>query len=95
MNNGFASFALAMKTRDVVKRFVREVLQEEGWYFTYGTVQTVDSVANTVDVIQTGEATAKTVKMGSLKPAPGQVVRMFGPPGARFIDDVLGPHVHP
>lgn len=88
----FADFATAATFRDLVQTVVRSELERQRPSYVYGTVTAIDTTRRRCSVQFPGEAESAEVAMGAVYPAgPGQVVRVAGRRGDRYIDDVLGP----
>lgn len=83
--------AMAARMRDVIERLAVQSLQRHRPRIQYATVVAFDRTARTCDVQLAGDSGIYTVGMGAVQPSTtGQVVRIDGPPGDRYIADVLG-----
>lgn len=81
----------AQAVRDLVTQVVRSMLTTERPPVRYATVVSIDRANRKATVTYIGESTSVTVSMGSIQPlATGQVVRIGGMMGDRYIEDVLG-----
>lgn len=81
----------AQAVRDLVTQVVRTMLTTERPPVRYATVVSIDRTNRKVTVTYIGESTTATVSMGSIQPlATGQVVRIGGMMGDRYVEDVLG-----
>ena len=87
---GLARQANALRMRDLIRRISRQVVDTQRPRYQYGQIVTLTPVAKRATVLFPGETTAITVKMGALQPTqPGQIVRVAGLTGDRYIDDVM------
>ena len=85
------NWAFATEFRDVVVKVCESVIERLRPNPRYGTVVTIDRVARTCTVRFPLETDAVTIPMGSIQPASiGQIVRVVGVLGDRYIDDVMG-----
>lgn len=81
----------AQAMRDLIQQVTRTMLATERPQVRYATVVTLDRTNRKATVTYIGETSTATVAMGSVQPAnTGQVVRIGGPMGDRYIEDVLG-----
>jgi hypothetical protein len=85
MNN----LELAYRLRDVVRSVVREVLREEVPRVRFATVVSVDPQSRTATCQYPDETVTFPVRCGAVRPAVGATVRISGPNGARYVEDVL------
>jgi hypothetical protein len=86
-----AGYASAMEMRDLVSQLVREELSRQAPAPTYATVYSIDAPTRSCLITFPGEVTPVKATYGSVQPnAVGQLVRVEGPPGQRYIADVLG-----
>lgn len=88
MNNPtFGDFELALKTKEVISLLVRKEVEGLRPIPRYAIVSSLDPL----EVVYGDDTTPVPVKSGSILPqAVGQVVRVEGPPGDRYISDVTG-----
>lgn len=87
MTQRFGDYELALKTKEVIARMVRGEIDALRPPPKYGEVATLDPLT----VVLNGDVAAIPVSFGSIFPsAVGQVVRVEGPPGDRYITDVVG-----
>lgn len=88
---GLDDLDAAIEMRDIIRAIVRTELDAHRPPPVYATVQSIDLAAKTCMVVMTGDTVAVKVQCGSIFPsAPGQVVRLEGQQGDRYIADVLG-----
>lgn len=93
-SKGFGGYEEAMEMRDIINEMVRISLDSNRPAPTYARVYTIDGGARTCMVVINGDTVAVKATCGSIIPsAVDQIVRLEGPPGARYIADVLGPDV--
>lgn len=91
-SKGFGGYEEAMEMRDIINEIVRFSLDQNRPVPTYARVYTIDAVSRTCMVVINGDTVAVKATCGSIIPsAVDQIVRLEGPPGARYIADVLGP----
>jgi hypothetical protein len=84
----------AYRARDAIRKLARDEVLSEYPRPRYAVVQSVDSVNRTCVVRYVDEETDFTVRAGSMLPLAGNaVVRLDGPNGARYIDDVISGEV--
>lgn len=87
----FKDFSTATAVRDLVQGLVRKELEAQRPSYAYGMVEAIDSARRKATVRFPGENTTVEVNLGSVHPqAPGQIVRVDGRRGDRFVADVLG-----
>lgn len=88
---GFGDFAAALEMRDVLQTMVQAEIEKQRPRIQYATVTSIDRVLRKCGILFPGEALSVTVNMGAVQPsAIGQVVRIDGLAGDRFISDVMG-----
>lgn len=88
---GFSDPVFAARTRDVIERMMIAAVDKVRPPYRYGEVTQIDRDQRTCKVLYPEADEAVTVKMGSVQPsAIGQVVRVDGRPGDRWIVDVIG-----
>ena len=89
--SGMGELAFAMQMRDIIRELISieiDALRPEP---TYAKVSSIDLATKTCMVIITGDTVAIKANYGSIAPsAVDQLVRIEGPPGDRYIADVLG-----
>lgn len=88
----FSDLTAATRLRDVIRSLVREELERERPRYKYAQVVSINATAGTCVVTYAGEpGNNVTVKMGKIiRPTTaGQIVRVDGLSGDRFIADVL------
>jgi hypothetical protein len=91
MTEGFTSSATALAMRDLIKEIASGVVDRLRPAPRYATVIAIDPVANQCTVNFPGDTTAVPITMGNVKPMKvGQVVRIVGLSGDKYIDGVLG-----
>ena len=87
----FADFATAAAFRDLVQSVVGKELERERPGYSYAVVVSIDHTLRTCTVLFPGETNTVTVKLGAVHPqAAGQVVRIDGRRGDRYVADVMG-----
>jgi len=88
-DESFASPAIARDWRDLIDKRVIQVIDQNRPPYQYATVDSIDTTQ--AWLLFPGATNAVPVKFGSIAPtAIGQVVRVDGRPGDRFIVDVIG-----
>ena len=81
----------AARVREAVTKIATETLEVERPRSRYATVMSIDKVSRTVTVKYPDEAATFVVRCGSVIPlSTGQVVRVSGQIGDRYVDDVIG-----
>jgi Fe-S cluster biogenesis protein NfuA len=94
MGSGFGGYAEAMEMRDVMRSAAERAVDDVRPMATFARVYTIDVEARTCLVVLNGDFQFTPIKVtcGSIIPAyVDQIVRLEGPPGARYVADVLGP----
>lgn len=87
MTQTFGDLNLAAKTKEVISTIVRKEVDSLRPVPRYATVTSLDPVM----VTYSGDPTPVPIKTGSIVPsAIGQIVRIEGAPGDRYISDVVG-----
>lgn len=87
----FEEYQTATKMRDVMERLVRSTMEAQRPRYHYATVTSIDRSARKCAVLFPGEPASVVVNMGSVQPKEaGQIVRVDGLAGDRFIADVMG-----
>lgn len=85
-------YRFALEFQETLKRLVSEELERQRPRYQMATVVSIDRVTRNCVVTYPGDTSSGTVSMGSIQPsAPGQVVRIEGLSGDRYIADVMGP----
>lgn len=88
----FADYAYALKFRNVVQQIVNTEIDKIRPRYQYATVTAIDRFNRKCTIQFPGDASTVKVNMGSTQPGSvGQVVRVSGVMGDRYIDEVLGP----
>lgn len=93
----FGDQTTAAKFRDFLRRLVASELQRLRPRYRYAVVNSVDRVNRKATVTYNGESTPVTVKMGGVQPyntGAGNIVRIAGLPGDRYIDAVVAGKVY-
>lgn len=81
----------AHRLRDIIRKIVRKEIDQARPAPRYATVATVDAANFKVEVQYPNESTFAIVGMGKqVAPAVGDIVRVLGPVGDRYIDGVMG-----
>lgn len=87
----FSDYRIALQMRDVIQAMVREEVEKQRPRYQMGVVTSIDRVTRKCGVQFPGEAGSVSVNMGSIQPNnTGQVVRVEGLAGDRYIADVIG-----
>lgn len=88
---GLNDYRYALEFRDVLKEIVKAEMESQRPRYQYATVTAIDRPARRCSVEFTGEAVSVSVSMGAVQPSDvGQIVRIDGIAGDRFVADVLG-----
>lgn len=95
MGREFRDFATATALRAVVKQWATEVVDAIRPRYRYATVQSVNLTTRKAFVLYEGDTDAVEVSFGTIAVPEGlgQVVRIEGVVGDRYISDVLTPYV--
>lgn len=94
--SSLAEFKAALRMRDLIETLVRKELDRVRPQYSYAVVETIDREQRRATVTFGDEPLPVPVKMGSIQPKEvGQVVRVDGLKGDRFISDVMGDVVFP
>ena len=89
-----ADLSAAYRTRDAIAKIAQDVVYSEYPRPRYAVVQSVDTSNRVAMVRYTDEEVDFPVTAGSMCPVgAGAVVRLAGPTGARYIDDVISGNV--
>jgi hypothetical protein len=92
----FTDYNTALQFRDVIQQMVSAELDRQRPRYQYATVTAIDRTTRRCSVQFPGETQSVSVNMGSIQPArTGQVVRINGLAGDRFIEDVMGDTYQP
>lgn len=88
---GFGEYKTALKTRDIIERIARSVINRERPKYRYAKVMAIDSVNFKCDVQFPGQSTTVRVSMGTIQPSEiNQTVRVAGLGNDFYIEDVIG-----
>lgn len=88
---GMEDYRFALEFKETLARLVKEEVERQRPRYQMATVVSFDRVLRKCTVTFPGDTTNAVVNMGSIQPASvGQVVRVAGLAGDRYIDDVLG-----
>lgn len=88
---GMEDYRFALEFKETLTRLVKEEVERQRPRYRMATVVSFDRVLRKCTVNFPGDTTNEVVNMGSIQPASvGQVVRVAGMSGDRYIDDVLG-----
>lgn len=92
--SGLGEWTNSVKFRDLIRKVCMKVLDKERPKYVYAVVQSVDTASRTAWVLYPGDVEPVTVPYGmiAVPEGAGQVVRIDGLPGDRFIADVLTPY---
>lgn len=86
-----SDYAAAAQMRDLMGRMVEQTVERFRPRYRYATVVSIDRTNRKCEVQYEGEPGTVVVNMGSIQPlTAGQVVRIDGIMGDRFISDVMG-----
>ncbi len=81
----------ALRTQTVIERTVLRLIDQKRPSDRYGTVVSITPTTRTTAVQLAGEATPTNVRFGAIQPTQiGQVVRIGGNAGDRWVVDVIG-----
>jgi hypothetical protein len=87
-----SDYRFALEFRAELQRLVKEEVERQRPRYQMATVVSIDRVLRKCTVQFPSDTTTSTVSMGSIQPSSvGQVVRVEGLSGDRYIADVLGP----
>jgi hypothetical protein len=88
---GMEDYRFALEFKETLARLVKEEIERQRPRYQMATVISFDRVLRKCTVNFPGDTSNAVVNMGSIQPnAIGQVVRVAGVAGDRYIDDVLG-----
>lgn len=89
---GLGDFRLALEFREIMRDLVTAEVERQRPRYQMGTVTAIDRTNRRCSVQFPGEPGSASVNMGSVQPnAIGQVVRVEGLLGDRYVADVMGP----
>jgi len=89
-------YRFALEFKETLARLVKEEVERTRPRYRMATVVSFDRVTRKCVVNFPGDISNEVVNMGSIQPnTAGQVVRVAGLSGDRYIDDVLGPAAPP
>jgi hypothetical protein len=87
----FDDWDFATRFRDAITAICESVIEKMRPSARYAEIVTIDRPNRKCTVKYPGETNAVSIPMGSIQPArPGQIVRIAGVLGDRYIDDVMG-----
>lgn len=88
---GFGDYLAALEMRDIIRGLVKSEVEKQRPRYDYATVVSIDRTNRKCTVQYVGDTTTSVVNMGAVQPsATGQVVRIDGLLGDRFVSDVMG-----
>lgn len=88
---GLGDYVVATQMRDVMSTLIRKEIQRERPRYEYATVKSVDRASRRAYVQFQGEEGEEQIALGHLIPGhEGQVVRVEGLTGDRYVADVMG-----
>lgn len=88
---GMQDYRFALEFKETLARLVKEEVERTRPRYRMATVVSFDRVLRKCTVTFPGDTTNEVVNMGSIQPKEvGQIVRIAGLSGDRYIDDVLG-----
>lgn len=94
MASSWGEQVAALSFRDWARNFIADETAKNRPRYRYATVVEIDRADRKCTVNFTGETADTVVSTGSIQPAYiGQIVRVAGVLGDRYIEDVLGPSV--
>lgn len=95
MGRGFKDFSTATTLRSVVKQWSTEVVDAIRPRYRYATVQSVDLSTRQAFILYEGDTDPVEVSFGTIAVPEGlgQIVRIEGFVGDRYVSDVLTPYV--
>src|SRR5690242_18343360 len=89
---GLGDFETALRMRDMLQKLVAGEVESQRPRLQYATVTAIDRVKRKCSVKFPGDSSSVSVSMGSVQPRDvGQIVRIDGLLGDRFVADVMGP----
>lgn len=87
----FEEYEAALKARDTVQALVGAEMERQRPGYRYATVVSISPILNQAQVVFPEGGDPVTVQMTAIQPSfVGQLVRIDGKPGDRFIADVFG-----
>lgn len=93
-SNGFTKLSNAARTAKAMKRIAENAINRMRPAPAYGIAVSIDRVSRMVMVRYTQDTDPVPVAMGSIQPSrPGQLVRIEGTVGDRYVSDVMGESV--
>lgn len=88
---GMEDYRFALEFKETLARLVKEEVERTRPRYRIATVVSFDRVLRKCTVTFPGDTTNEVVNMGSIQPkTAGQIVRVAGMSGDRYVDDVLG-----
>lgn len=88
---GFGDYSLGLKARDAIASIAAATVERLRPTYRYGTVSSIDNANNRCQVLLAGDPSPVWVRTGYIRPtATGQVVRVEGYTGDKFVSDVYG-----
>ena len=89
-------YRIALEMREIIRNLVTAEIERQRPSQQMATVTAIDRTNRACSVTFPGDITSVSVAMGSVQPSVvGQVVRVEGTPGDRYISDVMGPAYEP
>lgn len=93
---GLADYRVALEMREIIRGLVKEEVERARPRYQLATVQGFDRINRKCTVRFNGETSDVDVNMGSIQPsAIGQIVRIDGLLGDRYVAEVLGTAYQP
>jgi hypothetical protein len=84
-------YATSARIVEILRKVATQEIDKQRPRPTYATVTGVDRAQRTAFVLFPGETDSVGVQMGSIEPSTtGQIARIEGPPGDRYLADVIG-----
>lgn len=88
---GLGDYQVALRMRDLIKILVTAGIDEQRPRLQYGTVTSIDRINRKCGILFPGASGSVNINMGAIQPsAVGQIVRIDGLNGDRFVSDVMG-----
>lgn len=90
MTSSLGDYDIAIEVREVIQRIVAAEVNKLRPQYVYATVTSIDLVNDTVSVVYPGDTLPVKVSVRQIAPvSAGQIVRIAGNPGDKYIDDVV------
>ena len=86
---GWKSSQAAARLRDTVTAIARAVVERERPPYRYGTVESVNLDENTCQVVLAGDVESVPIRLYLQRPNVGEVVRVCGMRGDRYVETTV------